>query len=247
MKFSLLKHLFPALSFILLVLMIFDIELFNGFFELFTKNAAPAIYSRDHYLNIVGWHLLTVLIASIGATIVAVSVGVFVTRSAGIAFKPLAKMLANLGQTFPPIAVLALSVPFLGFGMEPILVALFLYGILPIFENTITGLEQVPDPVLEAARGMGLTQNQRLRSIELPLAMPFIVAGIRVSTVINIGTVAIGSTVAAKGLGEVIIAGLLTDNMAFVLQGGIMVALLAIVADKAIEIFSFSKNLGWDA
>lgn len=233
-----LKFVFPLTALVLLILMIVDIELFSGFFGYFSKNSAPAIYVRDHYANIVGWHLLTVFIASVGATIVAVSVGVFVTRPAGEAFMPLAKMLANLGQTFPPIAVLALCVPLVGFGMEPILVALFLYGLLPIFENTITGLQQVPKPVLEAARGMGLTQGQRLFNVELPLAMPVIVAGIRVSVVINIGTVAIGSTVAAKGLGEVIIAGLLTDNMAFVLQGGIMVALLAIVIDKAIEMIS---------
>ncbi|NRA87780.1 MAG: ABC transporter permease [Rhizobiales bacterium] len=233
-----IKYLFPFSALVLLIVMMVDIELFTGFFGYFTKNSEPAIYSRDSYINIVGWHLLTVFIASLAATIVAVSVGIFVTRPMGEAFMPLAKMLANLGQTFPPVAVLALCVPIVGFGMEPILVALFLYGILPIFENTITGLEQVDKPVLEAARGMGLTPKQRLISVELPLAIPVIIAGIRVSTVINIGTVAIGSTVAAKGLGEVIIAGLLTDNMAFVLQGGIMVALLAIVIDKAIEIIS---------
>ena len=238
MILRLLKYLFPFSALVLLIVMMVDIELFTGFFGYFTKNSEPAIYSRDSYINIVGWHLLTVFIASLAATIVAVSVGIFVTRPMGEAFMPLAKMLANLGQTFPPVAVLALCVPIVGFGMEPILVALFLYGILPIFENTITGLEQVDKPVLEAARGMGLTPKQRLISVELPLAIPVIIAGIRVSTVINIGTVAIGSTVAAKGLGEVIIAGLLTDNMAFVLQGGIMVALLAIVIDKAIEIIS---------
>ncbi|MCT4655067.1 MAG: ABC transporter permease [Cohaesibacter sp.] len=214
--------------------MVVDISAFSSFFSAFTNNDAPPIYTRDSYLNLVGWHLLTVLLASVAAIIVSIAFGIFVTRPAGKEFLPLAKALANLGQTFPPVAVLALAVPAVGFGMEPTLIALFLYGVLPIFENTITGLQQVPAPILEAARGMGLSRRQRLLQVELPLALPVIVAGVRISTVINIGTATIGSTVAAKGLGEVIIAGLLTDNMAFVLQGGIMVALIAIVLDAAI-------------
>jgi osmoprotectant transport system permease protein len=234
MKQHVSKLAFPALALVLLVWMLLDIEAFSGFFGAFTKNDAPAIYTRASYLNLVGWHLLVVALASVAAIIVSITLGIFVTRPAGKEFLPLAKALTNLGQTFPPVAVLALAVPIVGFGMEPTLIALFLYGVLPIFENTITGLQQVPATVLEAARGMGLSRQQRLWRVELPLALPVILAGVRVSTVINIGTATIGSTVAAVGLGEVIIAGLLTDNMAFVLQGGIMVALMAIVIDAAI-------------
>ncbi len=231
---QLTKLTFPAIALVLLVWMLFDIEAFSGFFGAFTKNDAPAIYTRDSYLNLVGWHMLVVFLGSLAAIAVSIALGIFVTRESGKEFLPLAKALTNLGQTFPPVAVLALAVPAVGFGMEPTLIALFLYGVLPIFENTITGLQQVPATVLEAARGMGLSRRQRLIRVELPLALPVILAGVRVSTVINIGTATIGSTVAAKGLGEVIIAGLLTDNMAFVLQGGIIVALLAIVVDAAI-------------
>jgi len=104
-----------------------------------------------------------------------------------------------------------------------------LYGLLPIFENTITGLREVSEPVLEAAKGVGLDARQRLLRIEMPLALPVILAGVRLSVVVNLGTATIGSTVAAKGLGEVIIAGLQTSNTAFVLQGGVIVALLAVV------------------
>ena len=104
-----------------------------------------------------------------------------------------------------------------------------LYGLLPIFENTIAGLDGVSPPVMEAARGMGLGPRQRFLSVELPLALPVILAGIRLSTVINIGTATIGSTVAAKGLGEVILAGLGTSNTAFILQGGLIVGLLAVL------------------
>jgi osmoprotectant transport system permease protein len=127
------------------------------------------------------------------------------------------------------VAVLALAVPLVGFGEKPTLVALFAYGLLPIFENTIVGLQTCPPAVLEAAAGMGMSPRQRLRSVELPLAMPLILEGIRLSLVINVGTATIGSTVAAKGLGEVIIAGLLSNNTAFILQGGLLTGLMAIL------------------
>src|SRR5262249_23438329 len=131
--------------------------------------------------------------------------------------------------TFPPVAVLALAVPLVGFGEKPTLIALFAYGLLPIFENTIVGLKTCPPAVLEAATGMGMSAFQRLVSVELPLAMPLILEGIRLSLVINVGTATIGSTVAAKGLGEVIIAGLLSNNTAFVLQGGLVTGLMAVL------------------
>jgi len=135
----------------------------------------------------------------------------------------------NLGQTFLPVAVLALAVPAIGFGEAPTLIALFLYGLLPIFETTLTGLTTLPPAVIEAARGMGLTGWQRLCRVELPLALPLMVAGLRLSAVIGLGTATIGSTVGARTLGEVIIAGLLSDNAAFVLQGGAIVAVLAVL------------------
>src|SRR5690606_11228703 len=128
-----------------------------------------------------------------------------------------------------PVAVLALAVPVLGFGEKPTLVALFLYGLLPIFENTLTGLTTLPAAVMEAARATGMTGLQRLTRIELPLALPIILAGIRLSVVISLSTATIGSTVAAKTLGEVIIAGLQTNNLAFVIQGGLIVGALAIL------------------
>jgi osmoprotectant transport system permease protein len=135
----------------------------------------------------------------------------------------------NVGQTFPPVAVLAVAVPLVGFGQAPTLIALFAYGLLPIFENTMAGLESCPRAVLEAADGMGMSRWQRLRRVEVPLALPLIMEGVRLSLVINVGTATLGSTVAAKGLGEVIIAGLLSNNTAFVLQGGLVTGLMAII------------------
>src|SRR5690606_25106469 len=110
---------------------------------------------------------------------------------AGAEFLPLARSVVNVGQTFPPVAVLALAVPAVGFGERPTLIALFLYGLLPIFENTLAALTTLPQNVMEAARGVGMTGLQRLLRVELPLSMPLILAGIRISVVISLATATI--------------------------------------------------------
>lgn len=210
-------------------------EMFEAVFQPFTQNDAPAIYTQTSLLRLTLSHLALVFCAVLASTIIAVALGILVTREFGREFLPLARTIASVGQTIPPVAVLALSVPMMGFGAAPTLVALFLYGLLPIFENTVTGLTNLPPNVVEAARGVGLIRRQRLWSVELPLAFPMILAGIRLSTVISLATATIGSTIAAQTLGEVIIAGLLTSNSAYVLQGGLVVGLIAIIL---YEIFS---------
>jgi osmoprotectant transport system permease protein len=204
-------------------------QAFAFVFEPLIDRGAPAIYNQGSLLTLTLQHLRTVCLATIASTLLAVALGIFVTRPSGAEFLPLSRSLVNIGQTFPPIAVLAIAVPLVGFGEKPTFIALFLYGLLPIFENTLTGLTQVSSQALEAARGMGMNAWQRLVQVELPLAFPVILAGIRLSVIISLGTATIGSTVAAKGLGEVIIAGLQSNNIAFVLQGGLVVALLAIL------------------
>ena len=159
-------------------------DLFAGFFELFAKNNQPAIYNQGNLLDITLNHLAIVLVATVASTIIAVGLAILVTRPFGAEFLPLSRSLANIGQTFPPVAVLALAVPMLGFGTAPTLVALFLYGLLPIFENTLTGLTTLPPTVTDAAKGVGMTGWQRLVKVELPLALPVILAGIRLSVVI---------------------------------------------------------------
>lgn len=213
----------------LLVAFLVSPESFAFVFEPLTKNNQPVIYNQGSLLDLTLNHLLIVAIATALATTVAVGLAILVTRPFGAEFLPLSRSLANVGQTFPPVAVLALAVPMLGFGTAPTLVALFLYGLLPIFENTLTGLTGLPPTVTEAARGVGMTGRQRLIRVELPLALPVILAGIRLSTVISLATATIGSTVAARTLGEVIIAGLLSSNTAFVLQGGLIVGALAVL------------------
>ncbi|HTT43139.1 MAG TPA: ABC transporter permease [Steroidobacteraceae bacterium] len=214
---------------VLLVAFLVVPQKFAPLFAPLTQYGAPPIYDQGNLLSLALSHLGTVCLAAAASTLVAVSLGILVTRPGGREFLPLSRTLVNIGQTFPPVAVLAVTVPLVGFGERPTLIALFAYGLLPIFENTIAGLQGTPPAVLEAASGMGMSAWQRLQSVELPLAMPLILEGIRLSLVINVGTATIGSTVAAKGLGEVIIAGLLSNNTAFVLQGGLVTGLMAVL------------------
>ncbi|WP_347137807.1 ABC transporter permease [Paracoccus sp. SSK6] len=195
----------------------------------FTRNNAPAIYTQTSLLSLTLSHLAIVAAAVAASTIIGLALAILVTRRAGREFLPLARTVTAVGQTFPPVAVLALAVPVLGFGTGPTLVALFLYGLLPVFENALAGLTGQPPSIAEAARGMGLTPHQRLWQIDLPLALPLLLAGMRLTAVISLGTATIGSTVAARTLGEVIIAGLLSSNTAFVLQGGLVVGILAVL------------------
>ncbi|MBR2691668.1 MAG: ABC transporter permease [Aquamicrobium sp.] len=227
-----MKVFLPAALRVVLLVLLVAFIVYPGWFEpLFkplTENNAPAIYNQGSLLSLTLQHLGTVAVATIAAIIVAIGLAILVTRPFGAEFLPLSRSLVNIGQTFPPVAVLALAVPAVGFGEKPTLIALFLYGLLPIFENALTGLTTLPANVVEAARGAGMTNRQKLLRVELPLSLPVILAGIRLSVVISLATATIGSTVAAKTLGEVIIAGLISNNLAFVVQGGLIVAGLAV-------------------
>jgi osmoprotectant transport system permease protein len=219
---------------VLLLAFLISPQSFAPVFAPLTPYGAPPIYDQGNLLLLALAQLGTVLCAAAASTLVAVGLGILVTRPAGAQFLPLSRTLVNIGQTFPPVAVLAVAVPLVGFGEKPTLIALFAYGLLPIFENTIAGLRSCPAAVLDAASGMGLSPAERLRWVELPLAMPLILEGIRLSLVINVGTATIGSTVAAKGLGEVIIAGLLSNNTAFILQGGLVTGRMAVLLYDAL-------------
>lgn len=193
------------------------------------------LYERDSFVALFLSHAGIVAVAMVAASIVGIAAAVFVTRPAGRDFRTIADTLATIGQTFPPAAVLALAVPALGFGPRPTIVALFLYGLLPILGNAIAGLETVPASVRDAAAGMGMSAWRILTRVELPLAAPVILAGIRVSVTIGIGTATIGSTVGALTLGTPIFDGIGGNKMGFVVQGAVLVALFAIVTDLVFE------------
>ncbi|GAA4258640.1 ABC transporter permease [Azospirillum formosense] len=193
------------------------------------------LYEADGFLALTLDHLALAGGASLIAVLLGGAAGIAVTRPFGREFRGVLDAVAAMGQTFPPVAVLAVSVPVLGFGPAPALIALTLYGLLPIVENTVAGLESVPEPVREAARGMGMGPGALLWRVELPLAAPVILAGVRTAAVVNLGTAAIASTVGAKTLGLPIIVGLNGSNPAYVIQGAVIVAALAVVLDAGFD------------
>jgi osmoprotectant transport system permease protein len=200
------------------------------FAALFPELSRP-VYLRASFLTLTLSHIAMAAGSSLLAATIGVAVGVFVSQPAGREFLPIAEAVAAIGQTFPPVAVLAVAVPLTGYGATPTLLALTLYGVLPVLGNTIAGLATVPAAPREAADGMGFARFGRLVAVDLPLAAPVILAGIRTSTIINIGTATIGSTVGALTLGSPIIEGLAGSNIAYVIQGAIIVGLLAMLTD----------------
>ena len=209
-------------------------------------NETQVLHARANLLVLVGEHLKLVFISSSLTILVGVPLGIWVTRPSGRNFLPIVTDLTSFGQTFPPVAVLALAVPMLGFGLLPTVVALFLYGLLPIVRNTIAGLRAVPQDVLDAAYGIGMSRMQALVQIEIPLAARVILAGVRISVIINIGTAMIGAVIGAGGLGSPIIAGLVQDNIAYIIEGALPAAILAVLADQLLAnvegVFAYSAN-----
>lgn len=220
---------------LLLVGMVLLMPHLEGLFRLVAADTRTLIYQRDSFASLVLNHLVVVGVASLCAVLLGVGAAILVTRSWGRDFLPLVSQLASIGQTFPPVAVLALAVPVLGFGTLPTIVALVLYGLLPVVRNTLAGLQGIAPDVKEAARGMGMSGRQILWQVELPLARPVIMAGIRTSVTINIATAAIGSTIGARTLGDPIIAGIVNGNSAFIVQGALLIALLALCVDSLFE------------
>lgn len=229
------KHhrVWPVLALLLLAVLGLA-ELKPLFAALFPELERP-MYEQDSFSSLMLAHVMLVGWSSSLAILVGMGAGIFVTRSAGREFRPLVETLAAAGQTFPPVAVLAVAVPLIGFGELPALIALALYGWLPVLQATLAGIGSVPQDIRGTAEGLGMNSRQRLLRIELPLAAPVILAGIRTSVIVNIGTAAIASTVGTKTLGLPIIVGLSGFNTAYVIQGAVLVGLLAVTADLAFE------------
>ena len=180
-----------------------------------------------------GTHLKLTFIALLAAMLIAMPAGVVVYRARRIS-RPVIYFAGTL-QTIPSIALLAIMIPLFGIGATPAIIALFLYALLPILRNTATALQSV-DPVLKrVATGMGLTTWQRLRRVELPLAAPTILAGIRTAAVINIGTATLAAFIGAGGLGEPIVTGLALGDTSLILEGAIPAAILAILTELGFE------------
>lgn len=182
-------------------------------------------------------HLELTIVSLIIVVLIAVPLGIFITRH-----KRLADVVINIAgvfQTIPSLALLGFMIPFLGIGSTPAIVALSIYGLLPIIRNTYVGITGVNPAIIDAGVGMGMTNRQILFKIELPLSMPVIMGGIRTATVLMIGVATLATLVGAGGLGDLIFRGIATANQELILAGAIPAALLAIIADfllKNIEV-----------
>lgn len=231
------RWLIPVAWFLLLGLAVWAMPLVEPMLHQLAPDARQVIYQRAAFSTLLWRHALTVGVAAAVTVSVGIIAGIAVTRSWGRDFMPLVGQCASLGQTFPPVAVLALAVPALGFGTLPIIVALVLYGLLPVVRNTLAGLQGVDSAVVSAARGMGMTGLQRLYRVELPLAAPVILAGVRTSVTVNIATAALGATVGTSNLGDPIIAGIVNGNTAYIVQGAVIIALLALSVDSLLDVW----------
>jgi osmoprotectant transport system permease protein len=189
------------------------------------------IFPSATVADLVGQHLQIVLLSSALTLVVGIPLGIWVTRPSGEDFRELVAAAVDFGQTFPPIAVLALMMPFLGLGLAPTVSALFLYGLFPVVSSTVAGLDAVPAAVLDAARGMGMGRWRILLAVELPLAARVIMGGVRTSVIVNIGTATVAAAAGVGGLGSPIYSGINLQNGAFVLEGAAAAAMLAVLAD----------------
>ena len=192
------------------------------------------VYERQTLGQLMVDHLALVAVAAGIALAVGLLLGLFLLTPLGARFRDLVLNLANLGQTFPSIAVMALIVPALGYGWEPVIVALVAYSVLPVMLNVVAGVENVPADVVDAARGLGMSRIQRFRQVQFPLAFPVILGGIKNMLVIAVSAATMGAIVGAGGLGVPIMAGVMQFNSALILQGAVPSALMALIIDRAL-------------
>lgn len=180
-----------------------------------------------------GEHILLTGVSTVAAILVGIPLGIFASRLASMRGVVLGAV--GILQTVPSLAMLAILLALLGkIGVVPAIIALTLYALLPIVRNTLTGLQGVSPEVMEAARGIGMTERQQLWMVKVPLAMPFIFAGIRTAAVVGVGIATLAAFIGAGGLGEFINRGLALSNTRLILLGAIPAALLALVVDFSI-------------
>jgi osmoprotectant transport system permease protein len=189
----------------------------------FLKYRGPEIF------KLTGEHMKITGVAVLLAILVGVPLGIYITKNKKVSSVILST--ANVFQTLPSLALFGLIIPIMGIGFKPAIFVLFLYALLPIIKNTYIGINNIDSSIIEAGRGMGMTKTQILTMVEIPLALPIIMGGIRISTVINIGTATIAALIGAGGLGDFIFKGISMGNNHLILAGAIPTALLAISVD----------------
>lgn len=176
-------------------------------------------------------HLMLVFSSMFFALLVGIPSGILLSRPAAKGIAEYVMQIFNVGNTLPPLAVLALAMVIVGIGDKPAIVALFLASLLPIVRNTYAGLRSVPDSLLEAANGIGMTKWQRLWQVELPNAWPVMLSGIRIATAINVGTAPLAFLIGASSYGELIFPGIYLNDFPTLILGAVATALFALILD----------------
>jgi osmoprotectant transport system permease protein len=190
---------------------------------------------RAEILALTGEHLVLVLVSTLLAVVIGVPLGIALTRRPRLARPVLG--FANVVQTIPSLALFGFLIPLPligGIGARTAIAALVVYALLPILRNTYTGILSVDPAVIESAIGLGMTSGQRLRQVELPLALPVVLAGVRIATVISIGLATIAAAIGAGGLGVLIYRGVAIVDHRLILAGAVPAALLALAADAGL-------------
>ncbi|PZE22813.1 ABC transporter permease [Paenibacillus xerothermodurans] len=186
---------------------------------------------QDDIVKALQEHLMLSLVSVVLGALVAIPVGVLLAGNRVRWLNSAVFAIANVLQTIPSLALLAILIPLLGIGRTPAIFALFLYSLMPILRNTYSGFQAVDQNLLEAAKGMGYSAGQRLVNIQLPLAFPYIMSGIRVTTVYIISWATLATLIGAGGLGQLIFAGLGVNREELIFTGAILAVLLALAAD----------------
>jgi osmoprotectant transport system permease protein len=211
-------------TFTLLILIFFIWAFSGGYFQI--------IFDRpQQFFHLLRQHVLMVAVSSALAIVVAIPLGIFVTRPKFKKLEWIVLNTANLGQTIPSIAILAIVMTYLGIGFNSAVFALFAFSVLPILRNTVAGINSVNPSLRDAAKGMGLTPAQVLRKVELPNAMYPIMAGVRTAVVMNIGTAALAYLVGGGGFGDYIFTGIVMRSNEYLLSGAVPVTLMAVLVD----------------
>ncbi|PSL46955.1 osmoprotectant transport system permease protein [Salsuginibacillus halophilus] len=207
---------------------------------------AQILENPEQFAGLLGRHLQIVLISSSLALLTAVPAGILLTRPKFKKYEWIFVNTANLGQTIPSIAILALAMGFLGIGIQAAILALYVYSLLPILQNTIAGLKSVDPAAKDAAAGMGMTPTQILFKIELPMAASSMIAGIRTAIVLNIGTTALAYLIGGGGLGVWIFTGIQLFDNTYLISGAVPVTILAITVDqlfRVMQLFLVPKGI----
>lgn len=191
----------------------------------FWKNTYQSILSYTFEHLVISFFVIALSVA------ITVPLAIYMTKIKSERIRNIIFNIANIFQTIPTIALLAIMIPFLGIGFKPSVVALLLYALLPLLRNTYTGIKSIDPSIVEAAKGMGFSTYQRLFKVEFPVALPYVMSGIRVTSVYIISWTTLAALIGGGGLGDLILAGIGYNDTNMIFTGTLIAILIALLLD----------------